>query len=174
MLAVDEVLRDGTVVHVRPISRDDVGGVARFHGRLSSQTTYYRFFSVHPVLSARELEYFTGVDHERREALVAVVDDEIVAVARFDRQADAGEAEVAFVVEDRWQGRGLGTMLLDRLMTLAVERGITTFVAQTLPTNRRMLAVFRHCGRPVEDRFDGDVVQVVIPLIPAEPGLLLA
>ena len=75
-------LSDGTVVDVRPIDPSDADGLLRFHSRLSPETTYYRFFSPHPTLSPQEVERFTTVDHTRRDALVALVEGEIIAVAR--------------------------------------------------------------------------------------------
>jgi RimJ/RimL family protein N-acetyltransferase len=122
---------------------------------------------VHPELSDQELQRFTHVDHVNREALVAVHRREIVGVARLDRLSDGGdEAEVAFVVADAWQGRGLGTVLFERLAARARELGIRRFVADTLVVNRRMLAVFRATGLPVAERFEGSVVHIVLELDP--------
>ncbi|MEJ7584885.1 MAG: hypothetical protein WKF43_12580 [Acidimicrobiales bacterium] len=98
-------LRDGSRVAVVPMQPTDSVRLMRFHATLSPETTYSRFFSVHPELSSKELHRFTHVDHHDREAIVALADDEIVAVARFDL-LNATDAEVAFVVADGWQGRG--------------------------------------------------------------------
>lgn len=158
-------LADGTALEVRPIEEADADGLVRFHGRLSDETTYLRFFAVHPVLHADEVERFTHVDHRRREAVVALLDGEIVAVARFDRLGDDGdEAEVAFVVADEFQGRGIGTGLLHELVRRARALGIRLFVAETLPHNRRMLTVFRHAGLPVRTRFEDGTVHVLLDL----------
>lgn len=151
-------------VRVRPIEPSDAEALLRFHARLSPETTYYRFFSPHPRLSPAEVERFTNVDHVRREALVAERDGEIVAVARFDRVGDPGEAEIAFVVEDAWQGRGIGTLLMARLVDRAREVGLTRLVADTLSCNRRMQAVFQHSGLVTTRRFDGEVMHVDMPL----------
>lgn len=158
------VLRDGTVVSLHPMDTSDAAGLVRFHHGLSPETTYLRFFGVHPELSTAEVARFTCVDHDRREALVAVVDGELVAVARFDRSPDGREAEVAFVVADHLQGRGLGTALFHRLADRARALGVERFVAETLPHNHRMLAVFHHAGLPVRTRFVDGVVQVAIDL----------
>jgi GNAT superfamily N-acetyltransferase len=158
------VLRDGTNVDLHVMRPDDAGDLVRFHHTLSPETTYLRFFSVHPELSEREVERFTNVDHHGREALVATVDGHIVAVGRFDRVGDSAEAEVAFVVADVWQGEGLGRALLHRLASRARDEGITRLTAEVLPHNHRMLSVFRHAGWPMQSSFRGDVVHVELDL----------
>jgi GNAT superfamily N-acetyltransferase len=161
------VLADGTVVDIEPMRSTDGARLDQFHHTLSGETIQFRFFSVHPELSDQELHRFTHVDHQNREALVAVHDDLIVGVARFDRLGDGSdEAEVAFVVADAWQGRGLGKVLFERLAARAREIGITRFVAETLFRNRRMLMVFRATGLPRAERIEGDVVHVVLELGP--------
>ena len=159
-------LRDGSTVAILPMGPDEEGRLVRFHHRLSPETARRRFFSVHPELSPDELHRFTHVDHVDREAIIAVAQGEIVAVARFDRIGGGGEAEVAFVVADGWQGRGLGPVLLARLVERARELGLTRFVAETLPENRRMISVFRHAGYPITERVEDGVVEVSIELGP--------
>ena len=142
---------------------DDRERLIRFHHALSPDTVYLRFFSVHPELQPVELERFTHVDHEQREAIVAIVDDEIVGVGRFDRMTP-DDAEVAFVVADAWQGQGIGRRLFDRLADRAQALGVRRFVADTLPHNERMLGVFRGCGHAYRSSFDAGVVHVEIDL----------
>ena len=155
-------LADGRRVTVVPMTAEDGERLVRFHEGLSPLTTYRRFFCVHPELSATEVDRFTHVDHHKREALVAVADGEIVGVARLERLADPTRAEVAFVVADEWQGIGLGTLLYDRLAARARQLGITTIVADTLPENWPMLAVFRRAGGVL--RMDDGVVAVTVAL----------
>jgi len=157
-------LRDGSTVRLHPMCAADAAGLLRFHSTLSPETTYLRFFSVHPWLSDDELYRFTHVDHTAREAIVATAGDEIVAVARFDRLEDALEAEVAFVVADSWQELGLGTVLFRRLADRARELGVSRFVAEVLPHNRRMLAVFHHSGLPARSELRDGVVHLVLDL----------
>jgi len=159
------VLRDGSAVAVVPMQATDSARLMRFHDTLSRETTYFRFFSIHPELTTQELHRFTHVDHDDREAIVALADDEIVAVARFDRFGDA-EAEVAFVVADSWQGKGIGSLLFERLARRAVELGISRFVADTLPHNRRMLAVFRSADLPITERIEEGVLHLTLELSP--------
>ena len=159
------VLRDGTEVELRPMRSSDAGRLLRFHHTLSLDTTYLRFFSFHPELTAGEVHRFTHVDHHDREAVVAVVAGEIVAVARFDREPDGTSAEAAFVVADAWQGRGLGTLLMAHLVGRARDVGIERLTAQTLAHNHRMLRVFERSDHPVTTRMGGGVVDVEIDLL---------
>jgi RimJ/RimL family protein N-acetyltransferase len=161
---VDVVAADGTPLRLRPIRPEDADALVAFHGRLSSESTYYRFFAVHPRLSPREVDWFTHVDDHDRVALVAVDDDRIVGVGRYDRLPTSTDAEVAFVVEDAYQGRGICTLLMRRLARIAAGDGIERFVAQVLPSNNRMLAVFRHSGLEESCRMTGDVVEVALGL----------
>jgi RimJ/RimL family protein N-acetyltransferase len=143
----DAVLAGGATVHVRPIYGNDARRLVAFHSRLSPESIYMRFFGPHPNLASSEVDRFTQVDGHDRMALVATVDDEIVGVARYDRlQPKSAEAEVAFVVDDAHQGRGLGSLLLEQLAAYARNQGIEVFRAETLPHNRPMLEVFRRAG----------------------------
>lgn len=115
-------------------------------------------------LSPDEVHRFTHVDHRDREAIVAVVGGEIVAVARFDRLGSGRSAEVAFVVSDAWQGRGLGSLMLSHLAHRARQVGIERFIAQTLAHNHRMRRVFARSGYPLVTRAGGGVVGVELDL----------
>jgi GNAT superfamily N-acetyltransferase len=157
-------LPDGSTVLLMPMSPDDGERLVRFHGRLSPETTHRRFFSIHPELSPEEVERFTHVDHVDREAIIAVAGGEIVGVARFDRLAGGADADAAFVVDDEWQGQGLGTVLFDHLAGRARDLGVARFVAQTLPDNRPMLSVFRHAGLPIVEQYEDGIVDVTIDL----------
>ena len=168
----DVVLADGGTVHVRPIRPDDAAALEAFHSRLSPEAVRYRFFAAHPRLSEAEVARFTTVDHADRVALVAELRDELVAVARYDRVPErVGCAEVAFVVSDRHQGRGLGTLLLEHLASAAREHGITTFMAETLADNAKMLEVFRRAGFDEDTRMGDGVVSVALKIEPSDRTL---
>ncbi len=160
----DVVLSDGGTAHLRPIRPDDADRLRAFHGRLSQQTVYNRFFAYRPVLSDADVERFTTVDHADRVALVATLHGEIVGVVRYDRLPGSDDGEVAFVVEDAHQGRGLGPVLLEHLAAAARERGIERFVADTLPTNRAMLGVFRSAGYQVARAQADGYVELSFPI----------
>lgn len=166
----DVALRDGRPVHIRPIQPSDSQGLADFHRSLSRETIYLRFFAPYPELTERDLHRFTHVDHVDRVALVATIADQLVGVGRYDR-VDEGEAEVAFVVHDDHQGRGLGSVLLEHLAAAARERGISRFVAEVLPTNRRMLATFHEAGYEPSARLEDGVVLLSFAIEPTETSI---
>lgn len=162
----DVVLADGGTVHLRPITPDDADRLRAMHSRLSADTVYMRFFSMVRSLGVREVTRFTTVDHHDRVAFVALLRDEMVAVVRYDRRAGTTDAEVAVVVEDAHQGRGLGPLMLEHLAAAGEERGVERFVAQILPSNRRMLEVFRSAGYEVERHMEDGYVELVYPIRP--------
>jgi GNAT superfamily N-acetyltransferase len=162
----DVTISRGDVVHLRPIRPSDGEGLVEFHRGLSDRSVYRRFFFVHPTLSTPEVEHFTHVDYTDRLALVAEDGGRIVAVGRYERSPGTTEAEVAFVVTDAYQGRGIATVLLAQLAEAARSRGITEFTAQTLAENHAMLAVFRGSGFPVTTLMEYDTVNVRFPIGP--------
>ena len=139
----EAVLRDGTAVSVRPVRADDDERLGRLYERLSPATRFRRFFTLSSQLSPPLLRYLAGVDYDRRLAVVATVDDEVVGVARYDRLPEGGEAEIAVLTEDAWQGRGVATVLLETLAGAARARGITTFVGTVLGENRPAVRLLR-------------------------------
>lgn len=161
-------LRDGmTVVHVRPIAADDEERLRDFHAHLSADTIVMRFFRYVPELSEQMANEFTHLDYSDRMALVATAspdpEEPLLAVVRYSRTS-ATRAEVAFVIADAWQGRGIGTALLLRLARYARGRGITTFFATTLAANARMLDVFRHCGFPHTVRYQDGEYEITLDI----------
>ncbi|HEY5170937.1 MAG TPA: GNAT family N-acetyltransferase, partial [Acidimicrobiia bacterium] len=132
---------DDIELTVRPITIGDVERLASLFTRLSPSSVHFRFFSPIPRPPRAALLRLADVDHCRRDALVALDGDEIVAVARYDARPGAGpetsrQAEIAITVEDAWQHRGVGRGLARRLAALAADRGYDTFVATMLPDNR--------------------------------------
>ena len=160
----DVVTEDGLRYRVRPIRPDDASRLVAFHEQLSTRSVYLRFFTVHPTLSETEVRRFTTVDYVDRLALVAMVEDRLIAVARYDRAPGATEAEVAFVVADDYQHHGIGSTLLDDLADAARARGVTTFRADTLAENHAMLDVFRHTGFPVSAHTEYGTVTLRFPI----------
>ena len=140
-------------ITVRPIDAADTARLIAAHNQLSPEARRLRFFRPHPVLTEDEAEHFTNVDHVDREAYVATMGDQIVAVGRYDRVGDH-EAEIAVVVGDAFQGHGLATTLLDHLGAHAREVGITTFVADTFGDNRAAIALVRHWAPNRKTSFD--------------------
>jgi RimJ/RimL family protein N-acetyltransferase len=163
-------LRDGSVVRVRPIRADDTERLQTFHAHLSVESIIYRFFRTMPSLTVEQATQFTHVDYVSRMALVATRGDgqaeEILAVVRYDQTGER-EAEVAFVVQDAWQGHGLATALLHQLAAYAHTHGVDRFVALTMGSNARMLDVLRNCGFPCRMRYDsGDILATIDITVP--------
>lgn len=164
----DVVLRDGSTGHLRPISPDDADAVQAFHMRQSQNSIYLRFFTYKSSLSEKELKRFTEVDHEGRVAFVVTRGQDIIGIGRYDRLDNPDEAEVAFNVSDAYQGRGLGSILLEHLAAAARENGIRRFTAEVLPENRKMITVFAEAGYEVDRRFDDGVVELNFNIDPTE------
>jgi acyl-CoA synthetase (NDP forming)/GNAT superfamily N-acetyltransferase len=166
----DIVLRDGSTAHLRPIRPDDGEALVAFYSRVSDESKYFRFFAPYPVLSERDVDRFTHVDQVRRVAFVVLRGDDMVAVGRYDALDDR-EAEVAFLVQDDYQGRGLGQLLLEHLAEAGRERGFGRFVAEVLPENTRMIQIFREQGYAVDDDFEDGVFRLVFPIDPTDTAV---
>ena len=166
----DVLTSDGGVVHLRPIVPSDSDRIVAFHGRLSERTRYLRYFGPYPTMPQRDVLNFTTVDHHDRVAFVAVLGDDIIAVGRYERlpEGDGNSAEVAFVVADSHQGRGLGPILLEHLAGAAAENGVKMFVAEVLAENRNMVTVFREAGYQVSRSFEGGVLRLEFAIDPSE------
>ncbi|HKY14408.1 MAG TPA: GNAT family N-acetyltransferase [Microthrixaceae bacterium] len=160
-------LRDGSEIYIRPITPADAAGLIEFHGRLSPESIRLRFFSPHPRLSSAEVDRFTNVDHTKRDALVAVHDDTIVGVGRYEGSAGSAEAEVAFVVADAWHHRGVATALLREVAAHARAAGLRRLVADTLAENHPMIDVFEHSGLPLVRTYDGSTIHYSMSLVDA-------
>ncbi|MBB5827960.1 bifunctional acetate--CoA ligase family protein/GNAT family N-acetyltransferase [Micromonospora carbonacea] len=169
---VDVLLSDGSTVGLRPIRPDDAPGIVAMHARFSERTRYLRYFSPYPRIPERDLNRFVHVDHVDREAFVVLAAGRIVAVGRYERLGpQAPEAEVAFVVEDAHQGRGIGSVLLEHLADAARRVGIVRFVAEVLPANGAMLRVFADFGYQVQRQYADGVVHLSFPIAPTEATL---
>lgn len=162
----DVVLSDGGTVHVRPIRADDGPRILDFHARQSPESIYFRYFTPRPRLSEQEVDHLTHVDYVDRMAFVALRDDELVGVARYDRWPTRSEAEVAFFVDDRYTGRGMATLLLEYLAAAARRAGLSSFTATVLPTNHRMVGVFRSAGFEARSAFEDGLIEVRLDLKP--------
>jgi acyl-CoA synthetase (NDP forming)/GNAT superfamily N-acetyltransferase len=163
----DVVLRDGTVAHVRPIRPADVPGIHRFHAAQSEESIYLRFFAPLRRLSDADVHRFTHVDYVDRVALVVTMREDIIGIGRYDR-IDARSAEVAFNIGDHYQGKGIGSVLLEHLAAIARDEGISRFTAEVLPQNRRMLSVFSDAGYDVTRHIEDGVVEVRFDIEPTD------
>ena len=162
----DTVLSDGGTVAIRPIKPTDAPRIEALHSRLSPESIYFRFFTPLPRLTDTMLSRFVNVDYVDRMAMIALLGDQIIAVARYDRLPGQGIAEVAFLVDDAHQGRGLATIMLEYLVEAAKEAGIHRFIADTLPDNSRMLRIFRDAGFSDTREFQDGVIRVAFDIAP--------
>ena len=137
---------------------------------MSPESKYLRFFAPYPRLSAKDVARFTQVDYIDRVALIITLGEQMIGVGRYDRIED-DQAEVAFLVEDAHQGRGIAQLLLEHLADAARERGITKFVAEVLPQNRRMAQVFADAGYRVQKGYDDGVLMVEFPILPTDTSV---
>jgi GNAT superfamily N-acetyltransferase len=157
---------DGTVYKVRPLHPGDEDALMRLHGRLSERSIRMRFFTYVSKPPRRYLSFLTHVDGDRRFAYaVEDGDGEIVAVGRYEPVPDSSdEAEVALLVEDAHQRKGIGWMLLHRLADRARKRGIRRFRAVMLPENYEMIELLQKSKFPQSMRFDAGLVVSTFPL----------
>jgi acyl-CoA synthetase (NDP forming)/RimJ/RimL family protein N-acetyltransferase len=142
----DVVVADGGTVHLRPIRPSDAPALVAFHAGLSARTRYLRYFSAYPRIPERDLYRFTHVDHRQRVAFIVQLGGVLIGVGRYESTAALDDAEVAFVVADAHQGRGIGTVLLEHLAAAGREVGIPRFHAVVLAENTAMIHVFREAG----------------------------
>ncbi|MGW5662581.1 bifunctional acetate--CoA ligase family protein/GNAT family N-acetyltransferase [Streptomyces sp. NPDC003758] len=175
----DVVLRDGGTARIRPITVDDAERLVSFYEQVSDESKYYRFFAPYPRLSAKDVHRFTHHDFVDRVGLAATVGGEFIATVRYDRigtdglpaSSPADEAEVAFLVQDAHQGRGVASALLEHIAAVARERGIRRFAAEVLPANTRMIKVFTDAGYQQKRSFEDGVVRLEFDLEPTDRSL---
>ncbi|MFF7971204.1 GNAT family N-acetyltransferase [Streptomyces sp. NPDC007905] len=175
----DVVLRDGGTARIRPIAVDDADRLVSFYEQVSDESKYYRFFAPYPRLSAKDVHRFTHHDFVDRVGLAATIGGEFIATVRYDRigadgmpaSAPADEAEVAFLVQDAHQGRGVASALLEHIAAVARERGIRRFAAEVLPTNTKMIKVFTDAGYTQKRSFEDGVVRLEFDLEPTDRSL---
>lgn len=160
----DVTLLDGSQASIRPITPEDKEALLAFFDRLSPETRYLRFHYVKCELSQTELECYCSVDYDNTLGLVAEKVSNgktvIVGVGRYARMPCEYSAEVAFVVEDKEQNRGIGTHLLRELAKLAWQRGIVNFVAELMADNARMMSIFKKYDPQLQQEAEGSSRQV--------------
>jgi RimJ/RimL family protein N-acetyltransferase len=164
------VLKDGTVVHIRPIRPDDAPRLQELHSRLSLQTAYQRFFTIVKRLTSDWAQILATVDYQRRLALVVEPSGgaELIAVGRYDALDEKDTVEIAFVVQDAWQNRGLGTILFDEILRAAAARSYRRFRAYVLADNRRMLDLITRFTRVESRKTEQSVTELVFTLRPEQ------
>ncbi|MFD7259010.1 GNAT family N-acetyltransferase [Streptomyces sp. NPDC059874] len=175
----DVVLRDGGTARIRPITTADAGRLVSFYEQVSDESKYYRFFAPYPRLSDRDVHRFTHHDYVDRVGLAATIGGEFIGTVRYDRigadgrpaSEPADEAEVAFLVQDAHQGRGVASALLEHIGAVARERGIRRFAAEVLPANTKMIKVFTDVGYEQKRSFEDGSVHLTLDLEPTAESL---
>ena len=160
-------LRDGRPVEIRALRPEDKDELLAAVRRIGTDSLYRRFFNVKREFSEKETAFFVNVDFVKHVALVAVVEENgrpaIVAGGRYIG-VGPGQAEVAFAVVDEYQGQGLGTTLMRRLVAIARGAGLKELTADVLPDNRQMLKVFQKCGLAMSTKRESGSVHVTLTL----------
>jgi acyl-CoA synthetase (NDP forming)/GNAT superfamily N-acetyltransferase len=158
------LLTDGSTVEIRPARPGDAEDVRAMHAAMSPDNLYLRFFSLSPLSAGREAQRICrppGPDHA---ALLAWLGGRLVGVASYEPTPEPGVAEVAFAVPDDMHGRGIATLLLEHLVSVAQDCGVEVFTGEALAENRAMLSVFADAGLPVRRRRSDGLVRMEFPL----------
>ncbi len=163
-----DTLRDGTEIFFRPVKPTDEPALAEMLYSLSEKSVQTRYMTRTMTFPHKDVQQLTNIDYKRDLAIVGVVPgvsgEEIVAIAQYFLDPKSQIAEIAFIVQDEWQKRGMGSYLLKYLTQIAKQRGVTRFYAKVSPNNRPMLAIFHNSGYKVNTEFDGEVYSITYDL----------
>ncbi|MFH2123758.1 MAG: GNAT family N-acetyltransferase [Pseudomonadota bacterium] len=161
LMKTSSLLDNGTQVNFRPVHPTDEPLMRDLLYDLSKETLYYRFMSHNQRFGQKQIQNFVYVDHRKDVAIVGTLPEaygeDIIAVGRYYLDERTNMAEVAFVIRDEWQNKGLGSFLFRHLMTIAKASGISGFTAEVLRDNKRMQAIFNHSGYKVQSRVEEGV-----------------
>jgi acyl-CoA hydrolase len=162
-------LRDGTEIFFRPVKPTDEPALAEMLYSLSEKSVQTRYMAGTMVFPHSDVQQLANIDYKKDVAIVSVVpgvsEEEIVAIAQYFLDPKTQSAEVAFLVQDEWQSKGMGTFLLDYITQIAKSRGVKRFYAKVLPNNKPMLAIFYNSGYKVNTEFDGEVYHINYDLV---------
>lgn len=159
-----ERLGDGTGIEIRALRREDEADMLTAVGRTGAQSLQRRFFTMKRHFSDKERAYFMEIDFTSHVAIVAVADEaahEVIVGGGRYVVFEPGRAEMAFIVIDTWQGRGIGSLLMRHLIGLADKAGIEELTAEVLPENAPMLKVFGKFGFRPAPRRDPQAIHLV-------------
>ncbi|HDZ91396.1 MAG TPA: GNAT family N-acetyltransferase [Deltaproteobacteria bacterium] len=167
-LACEQRFGESLIVRFRAIKPSDVDEMRRLFYRFSDKAVYYRYFSPIKTMPHAKMQEYVNVDYNKTMSIVGLMgkpgEGRIIAEARYVRLPDSPYADVAFVVDEEYQGRGIATFLFKMLMKIARERGLEGFKADVLATNKAMLKVFESAGAgPIRAVMDGGVYGLTLP-----------
>jgi RimJ/RimL family protein N-acetyltransferase len=174
-LAFDHILRNGVMVRFRAIKPSDVDEMRRLFYRFSDEAVYYRYFSPIKTMPHARMQEYVNIDYRETMSLVGLLGDpgegRIIAEARYVRLSEGSYADIAFIVDETYQGMGIATFLFKTLRRIAKERGIEGFTADVLATNKAMLKVFESASDvPIRAVLDGGVYALTLPFSEEESG----
>ena len=159
-----DTLRDGTEIFFRPVKPTDEPALSEMLYSLSNSSVQTRYFTHTITFPHKDVQKLTNIDYQQDLAIVGVVPgpggEQIVAIAQYFLDPKTQSAEVAFIVQDEWQKKGMGTFLLDYITQIAKQRGVKHFYAKVLPINKPMLAIFHNTGFKVNTEFDGEAYTI--------------
>ncbi|MHC4842995.1 MAG: GNAT family N-acetyltransferase [Planctomycetota bacterium] len=159
-----DTLRDGTEIFFRPIKPTDEPALSEMLYSLSETSVSKRYMTRTRSFSHKDVQQLTNIDYQNNLAIVGTVPgvsgEDIVAIAQYFLDEKTQAAEVAFIVQDEWQQKGMGTFLLDYITQVAIKRGVKQFYATVLQNNKPMLAIFYNSGFKVNTEFDGEVYHI--------------
>jgi acyl-CoA hydrolase/GNAT superfamily N-acetyltransferase len=167
-IRAQHTFKEGLTVRFRAIRPSDEEDMRRLFYRFSDQTVYYRYFSPIKTMPHAQMQKYVNVDYRHVMSLVGLVGEpgkgRIIAEARYVQEPSRPIADVAFVVDEKYQGYGIATYLYRMLVRLARERGVQRLTADVLASNKSMMKVFEKAGLPFSARLDEDVYALTIPL----------
>jgi acyl-CoA synthetase (NDP forming)/RimJ/RimL family protein N-acetyltransferase len=158
------LLADGTTIEVRAAGPADYDAVRQMHAAMSPDNVYLRFFNLSPRAAEEEAKRVCREPGDDHAALLAWLGEELIGVASYEPMGKAGTAEIAFAVADHMHGRGVATLLLEHLVSIARGRHVRAFTAQTLATNTAMLRVFADAGLPAKRELSDGLIDLNFPL----------
>jgi len=165
----NDTMHDGTEIFFRPVKPTDEAALSEMLYSLSASSIRKRYMAQTMTFPHKDVQQLTNIDYTQNLSIVGTVPgvsgEDVVAIAQYFLDPQTQFAEVAFLVQDEWQQKGMGTFLLDYITQIARQRGIRRFYAKVLPTNKAMLAIFHNSGYKVNTEFDGQVYTVTYDLI---------
>jgi acyl CoA:acetate/3-ketoacid CoA transferase beta subunit/GNAT superfamily N-acetyltransferase len=163
-----QTLRDGTQILLRPVRPTDEPRLSDMLYSLSSDSVHKRFFTFTMAFPHKNVQQLTNIDYQQNLAIVGVVpgpsEEEIVAIGQYFLDPRTQAAEIAFIVQDDWQAKGMGTLLMKYISDIAIGRGVKRFDAKVIPSNKAMLSVFQNSGLPYRSEFDGEAYSITFDL----------
>ncbi|MHC4060363.1 MAG: GNAT family N-acetyltransferase [Planctomycetota bacterium] len=165
-------MNDGTQLFFRPVKPTDEPALSEMLYSLSEESVRKRYMAHTMTFPHKDVQQLTNIDYRQDISIVGTVPgvsgDQIVAIAQYFLDPKTQSAEVAFIVQDEWQQKGMGTFLLDYITQIARQRGLRRFYAKVLPSNKPMLAIFHNSGYKVNTEFDGEVYSIAYDLMKPE------